>query len=244
MRRLVTPTKTHQGRPRNEERRTVYDSLVSAAEKCVTEHGTANVSAVDIARAAGTTYTMINYYFGSKDCLMVVVMKRAIRDMCHELRDLETTILQRTGNPTWHIVTSCIALAGKHRACSRILPNSVSDESFSHAELYKQLECTVHAQLCRILQLLIRAGIYSPYLDLKYATFTLGALANSPMILESALPMHDLSLEDLESHSWLVHVASMLDQQFRNPQRLTEDLSLEPTPSFALRAQSRATLRP
>lgn len=230
MAKAVREPKRHPGRPRTVDGRMVYEAIVRAAEQCIKEQGTADISATEIARTAGTVGTMINYYFGSKDHLMVLLMRRATRDMCKELRELETTVLHRGGNPTWHIVTTCASLALKHSACTRVFP--VRDEQVQK-ECYERLETTVHAQLSRILQLLIDAGVYSPHLDFRFATFTLGALVTSSMLFSFALPLHSLTPDDLRSNAWLTHVASMLDHQFRNPRQLTADLDLEPVAASA-----------
>jgi hypothetical protein len=101
-------------------------------------------------------------------------------------------------------------------------------DSKRQREFYALLQPTTHAQLAKILRALIKAGIYSPRLDLRYATFTLGNLLAAPNLFAFAIPMHGLAPEDLQSNAWLTHIASMLDQQFRNPQRLTAEFEFEP----------------
>jgi AcrR family transcriptional regulator len=218
--------KRRAGRPRTVDHREVYESIISAAERCISEYGTADVSATQIARAAGTSDKMLKYYFGSKEHLMFLIMKRAQREASEELKEIELTLFHKDkGNPMWRIVRLLASFERKHNACARVFPvrNSKMQEKF-----YSLLQPTfVHTGLAKILQALIDAGVYSPQLDLRYATFTLGSLLAAPCLLAFALPMHALTPDDLQSDAWITHVASMLDQQFRNPQRLTANLEFE-----------------
>jgi AcrR family transcriptional regulator len=169
---------------------------------------------------------MVKYYFGSKEHLMFLIMKRAQFEASEELKEIESTLFEKDkGNPIWRVVRLLASFERKHAACARVFPvrNSKMQDKF-----YALLQPTfVHTRLAKILQALINAGVYSPQLDLRYATFTLSNLMSAPSLHAFALPMHDLTQGDLQSDAWITHIASMLDQQFRNPQRLTAKLEFE-----------------
>ena len=158
---------------------------------------------------------------------MVIVLKRAILDISNELHRLEAEILQLRGSPTWHIVKTCSALAEKHTACMSMLP--LRNASWQ-AECQEQLRSIVQSQLSSILRLLVKAGVYSPQLDLRYASFTLGTLVASA-IFRAPRREYGLTPTDFRSQSWLIHLAGMLDRQFRFPVSLTDDLTFEPITS-------------
>ena len=77
--------------------------------------------------------------------------------------------------------------------------------------------------MSRIIRLLIDKGIYSQELDVRYAAFILTTLNTAPVLQAFALRNNGLTLRDMHSDRWLNFVASMLDQQFRNPRDLMGD---------------------
>jgi AcrR family transcriptional regulator len=221
--------KRHLGRPRSIEGRRVYESLIAAAERCITESGSGDVPALQIAQAAGTNYKMINYYFGSKEELMFIIVERTVREVSAQLKKIDATLLDKNaGNPTWRIVSTIASCAATHnasaRACAHVFP--VRDADLQN-EFYSRLHPSIQSQLGKMIRRLIDAGVYSAQLYVPFATFTLGLALSGPSLYTFSAPLHGVTSSDLQSKAWLVHVASMLDQQFRNPQQLTDGLQFE-----------------
>jgi AcrR family transcriptional regulator len=218
----------------------VYDSLIAAAERCIAESATGDVPAMQIAQAAGTNYKMINYYFGSKEELMFLIVERAVREVSTRLKEIDATLLDKdAGNPTWRIVSTIASFAATHnasaRACAHVFP--VRDAELQN-EFYSRLHPTIQSQLAKIIRRLIDAGVYSAQLNIPFASFTLGWAISAPTLYTFTAPMHGIKPADLQSKAWLVHVASMLDQQFRNPGKLTDDLQLEWMPPAPARRRA------
>ena len=120
-----------RGRPRTSAARKVYDDLISAAERCLTEKRCIQLTAREIASAAGTNEAMIKYYFGSKDVLLSVVLQHQLSNMSADLADLEAHILELPGCPTWHLVKASARIAQAH------LPSTIlhSEERGSHTPI-------------------------------------------------------------------------------------------------------------
>jgi AcrR family transcriptional regulator len=74
------------------------DAIVEAAGRCLIERGGAAFSTRAVARAAGVNQSLIHYYFGTKERLMLAVLERMNRGLVKrqtEMYDAPTTFADK-----------------------------------------------------------------------------------------------------------------------------------------------------
>jgi AcrR family transcriptional regulator len=189
---------------------------MTATKAALRDKANSELTIKEIARAAGASEAMVQYYFGSKDQLSTEVLRRASHEVCMGLRQLKNDILSLPGNPTAHIFKTVVALSAPHDATTRLqsaeilrLHSGVKD----YCQSPKQRD-TVEQCLRDIIQLLIDAGIYSRSLDVRYASFVIQALVKSPTINAAILEERGFTKGEFKDGPWLEFCAEMLHGQF------------------------------
>lgn len=217
-----------RGRPRAGSQFHLYDRLIAATERGLAHRVHTELTAKQIAEAAGTTEGMIQYYFGSKDRLTLAVLEKAVLDVSNGIRKLKNEILQRTGNPTLHMVRTIFALAIPHAATTRLHAAEMLREQSAIKAVCTRPHLDVFGTVKELIQFLIDAGVYSRRLDAGMATFTVMCLLESPVLHAAAMQDRGLDEADFGSDRWLGYCAGMLDRQFRDPWNVAEDPTRAP----------------
>jgi AcrR family transcriptional regulator len=80
-----------KGRPRRAEgeERAIHNALLAAADECIADERTSNVPVRRIAQKAGVNQAMINYYFNSKDGLLLALFEANFLPLVKKLRAFE-----------------------------------------------------------------------------------------------------------------------------------------------------------
>ena len=205
-----------RGRPKTEQKRSVYDDLLAAAERLLAEKSQAEITQRELTASAGTTDAMIQYYFGSKDGLMIVLMERAVEHVFKGLCKLEAEIQTLPGNPTRHLVQTLHDLYYAHISVVRMwFTEQISRDSRIKSSFVESYSSKNAEQLFRILQLLVDRGVYDAGANLPLATFTLSSLVVAPVLQSSVLFARGLSDETFDSAQWIDYMTNMLDSQLR-----------------------------
>jgi AcrR family transcriptional regulator len=89
-------TKRKQGRPQKDTPAVGRETLIAATRKLMKVMPPAQITRLDIARAAGVDPALIRYYFGDKSKLIVA----AVLDAGAELRDRQRASFTKGGSPT------------------------------------------------------------------------------------------------------------------------------------------------
>lgn len=82
------PAKGRPKRSRGDER-LIHDALLAAADECIADEKTSNVPVRRIAEKAGVNQAMINYYFNSKDGLLLALFEANFLPLVKKLRAFE-----------------------------------------------------------------------------------------------------------------------------------------------------------
>lgn len=205
-----------RGRPRTEQKRSVYDDLLAAAERLLAEKSQAEITQRELTASAGTTDAMLQYYFGGKDGLMIALMERAVENVFKGLRQLESEILTLPGNPTRHLIQTLHDLYYAHVAVVRMwFTAQISRDSRIKSSFVESYATKNTRQVGRILQLLIDHGVYDARANVSLANFSLANLIVSPILQTSILPARGLSGATFSSPEWIDYITDMLDSQLR-----------------------------
>ena len=80
-----------KGRPKrsDSEDRLVHDALLAAANECIADEKTSNVTVRKIAEKAGVNQAMINYYFNNKNGLLLAIFEANFLPLVKKLRAFE-----------------------------------------------------------------------------------------------------------------------------------------------------------
>lgn len=80
-----------KGRPKRaeSEERMIHDALLAAANECIADEKTSNVSVRRIAEKAGVNPAMINYYFNGKNGLLLAIFEANFLPLVRKLRAFE-----------------------------------------------------------------------------------------------------------------------------------------------------------
>lgn len=206
-----------KGRPRAGNKYLLYDRLIAAAEQGLTQRVHTELTAKQIAEAAGTTEGMIQYYFGSKDRLTLAVLEKAVSDVCNGIRQLKEEILKLPDNPTLRLVRELARLSEPHKATTRLHTAEMLRQQSPIKDVCTRPHHDVFSAVKDLIQHLIDAGVYSRRLDPGFATFTVMCLLESPVLHAAAMHDRGLNEADFSSDRWLGYCAGMLDRQFRDP---------------------------
>jgi AcrR family transcriptional regulator len=121
-----------------------YQKILTAAFKCISSKGYANVSLRDIASEAGVVLSQLNYYFKNKEGLFIEVVKIAIKDY---ITDIEKCIKKESASKIQlnYLISSSQKILKKKPETFRLLIDFTSlalwSESFSFLikNLFKDL---------------------------------------------------------------------------------------------------------
>lgn len=206
-----------KGRPRAGNKYVLYERLIAAAEQGLTRSIHTELTAKQIAEAAGTTEGMIQYYFGSKDRLTLAVLEKAVSDVSNGIRKLKESILKLPGNPTLRLVRELAQLSEPHAATTRLHAAEMLRLQSAIKDVCTRPHHDVFGAVKDLIQYLIDAGVYSRRLDPGLATFTVMCLLESPVLHAAAMNDRGLNEADFKGDRWLGYCAGMLDRQFRDP---------------------------
>lgn len=216
-------TRKTKGRPRAGNKYLLYDKLIAAAERGLEQRVHTELTAKQIADAAGTTEGMIQYYFGSKDRLTLAVLEKAVSDVANGIRQLKVEILKTPGNPTLRMIKELARISEPHIASTRLHAAELLRQQSSIKDVCAEPNHDVFSMVKDLIQYLIDAGIYSRRLDAGIATFTVMSLLESPVLQAAAMQERGLNEADFATDRWLGYCAGMLDRQFRDPWNPSED---------------------
>lgn len=215
-----TNTTPKRGRPPTASNRNVWEDLLAASERLLADKSPYDLTQRELALSAGTTDAMIQYYFGSKESLLLELLERAVEEIVRGLIKLESEILTVEGNPTRHLVSTVNDLYYAHIASTRIWAAEHGRFDSKIRDAYVTRNATKTSQrICRIMKLLIKQGTYDKNVNLDLASFTMTSLILSPIWSAAVLPSRGLSNDKFTSEEWIDHVTSIMDGLLR-PQRL------------------------
>jgi len=156
---------------------TKEEEIIMAAEDEFFSNGYDACSTATIAKRAGVTHAMVNYYFRSKEKLFLQILDRHVQDLLLALRPL----MQADGNVGTVVVAASSVIFDKINE-DRRFPFLLSDISRTHPEFllkYRETVSTVFVERMRSHAARLDECILSTVLTLASAPFmTIPALQN------------------------------------------------------------------
>lgn len=205
-----------RGRPRGGSRANVHDDLIRAMRDCLEERAHTEITLKEVAERADASQEMVRYYFGSKNGLLIAVLRETSSRFVEALEALEATICEGDGNPTRRLIAALMELYFKERHISRI-PTLEFQRSHSviREEFLNDRSEVVVASIHRIIKRLIRAGIYTQQLDSYKMAVTIMTMISGPVSLLSTLPEPWVDAKTLPTDEWIDHLTQIIDQRCR-----------------------------
>jgi AcrR family transcriptional regulator len=198
-----------KGRPRTNHRRNVPQDLLCATERWAVENGHLWVSEKELAASAGTSEAMIHYYFKNRDNLLFCAIDKAAVELGGRLLELELTLENLSGSPTRYLIEQLIAIYTGGPAFTKLIlleflrPQSAIREKF--LERYEHRSSVI---LKRLLDGLVRRGIYRDDINTQHVAFTILSLVIRPVAFGPLLSSFELH----ENRTpWIDHVVRMID---------------------------------
>ncbi len=201
-----------RGRPRSQVRHDVADDLLRAVHDLLETKSPDEITLKEIADHAQTSNEMVRYYFGSKNGLMMAMLRQSGERIRTMLCKLEEDILTLTGNPTRHIVRTLVALYFAERPATRVSVTEFQKSKSVVLEDYLAKRSNlIVGKLHDIVCKLVDAGLYASTFDCRHAAVVLMTICGSPIRMLPALSPEWLTAESIADDPWIEHVVALCD---------------------------------
>ena len=171
-----------KGRPPSGNERNLSDSLLVAAKIRLHEKSHLDLTSREIAETAGTHAGMVNYYFQSKDQLLLTLLDNLAKDIGQHLDALESRIESSNDDPTEHIVRELIDAYYPNTEVCSVFYIEMFRATKAFRMFYSQSRDFTFDRIEKLIRKLIAKGIYRPGLDAITATWMLLSLVQGPLI--------------------------------------------------------------
>lgn len=221
----MTAAEAEETTPRRTRRKPDGDSatrrrVLDAAVACILERGLYRASSNAIAERAGLSWGVIQYYFGTREALMLAVLEDGARRLTENLRDASIT-----GATTAERVASYSGILARFYASPDYLAFIQVMLSLSHDPRTSEKTLQTLRRISeetmppvRSLQEQVLAGIEPPHSEVRSLLFhALRGLALSHMML-GAVPSHDVAAAAREfpkHHDLLAEALALLIERER-----------------------------
>ncbi len=203
------PGPRRPGRPRQAQP-DQRDRLLDAALACFAQRGIAATSLRDIAREAGVTPAMMNYYFGSKQRLHDAVVETRIMPLIGELRGRVDLAGDDPGALILGFVQGAHAIVARHPWLPALWVREVLSEGGALRDvLVNRIAPQVPRLLAERLAAAQRRGQINPDLDPRLLVVSLVGLTFFPL---AATPIWTqlFAADDLDADALLRHTSALL----------------------------------
>jgi len=216
MARPEDATLRQRGRPRDGSRANVHDDLLRAMRLCLAERMYGEITLKDVAERANTSQEMVRYYFGSKDGLLIALLRQMGERTSDALASLEKELPDGSANPTRQLIATLlnIYLEVRHLYRSTALEFQRSQSVIRNEFLDERAELVVSG-IHRIISRLIAAGNYAADVDSRKMAVSIMTMISGPVTLLSTLPEPWVSVEGLASPEWVDHLTELVDRRCR-----------------------------
>lgn len=173
------------GRPSLRESRNVMEDIIRAAEACLESKSPQEISIREIATLAGTRPAMVYYYFGSKDGLLVEIVRRGLIEIQRRFLSTQESIRKNGfGNPIRLLVAEFANVYNQRPVLCRILISEVFRED-SQVRNYLLEQRSVHgkAVLVDVVTQLSASGYYRKDIDIEGICMMIQSVVFFPLIV-------------------------------------------------------------
>jgi AcrR family transcriptional regulator len=187
-----------KGRPRRAagDERAIPDALLAAADECIADERTSNVPVRRIAEKAGVNQAMINYYFNSKDGLLLALFEANFLPLVKKLRAFEKQCRDPQGSDV--SVARLVTIIDEHFGNSPTLfvlhKEIVSDPSGLAGPYNEDNGARGYTTIARIMRLLIDRGLCRDDISPQQAAYVICILGAVHHVM---MPIFDIAFRGL-----------------------------------------------
>jgi AcrR family transcriptional regulator len=211
---LAAQETPRRGRPPKNIERQVVQKVMAAAEEAL-KHKTPNeIKIRDIAAEAGVNATIVNYYFGGKDGLLVAILHEIMRDAPHGTYDnISAQCIEKQS------IKPLVEAFGKFYYSRPGLIRMTMNEMMSatsevrsayHARYYDSTPEFVE----RIINSMMNLGIYNRHFDSRHLAVSILKMLLGP--LGSRSTKYGLS-DEMAGSDWIDFIAGVIDLAMKSP---------------------------
>jgi AcrR family transcriptional regulator len=203
-----------RGRPPNSIKRQVVQKVLAAAEAALKDKTAQEVKVRDIAAEAGVNATIVNYYFGGKDGLMVAILHEVMRDAPYGKYDplLAACVKAQSIGP---VVEEFARFYYSRPGLIRMTMNEMMSTSSEVKAAYRARYVDSTPEFVeRVIRAMMDLGIYNRHFDPSYLALSVLRMLLAPM--GNGAGKYNLSNEQARAE-WISFTSGLIDQALKSP---------------------------
>jgi AcrR family transcriptional regulator len=205
-----------RGRPPAEIQRHVVEDLMEAAEATLANKTAKATTIREIASVAGVKDSMVHYYFGGKEGLMISLLQEVARDApyMHSEDITQACITQRSVRP---LVEELVKyFYSRPNIITMIIVEMMAESSkVKEAWTNKYSDGTPNF-VGRLIRSMIDLGIYRRDVDVDFVTMSLLGIIVAPTIIVSVTKSLNIG-HRINDPDWINHVTQTIDSMLKSP---------------------------
>jgi TetR/AcrR family transcriptional regulator len=204
------------GRPPSDDHRCVIENIIDATVACIIEKGAFDISSKLIAEKASINPSMINYYFGSKDGLLIEIINRHIRDLDRGFEKLVQNFREgKLERPVRDMVYFLIKQYQQRPELARILGHELYREDSKVKEFYnKNWPHKTRDLMEDFVEELRQSGTCRADIDLQTVVEMLRCLIFWPISVKPVLSQIGTPPDLFDEAQWADAVANLFEIHF------------------------------
>lgn len=204
----------NRGRPSSHTDRHVIQDLMSAADTVLKSKTVKETTTREIAATAGTNEAMINYYFGSKEGLMIALLDETLkRHPNRHPEDIAASCIEQSSIRP--LVEELASFYDAQPSLVRMVLSEVISGSSKIKFLFDRKyaadtpKCIIH-----VVRSMVDAGLYSSDLHIELTAMSIMSMIVGPNFLR---PFSDgwEATEKFSNPEWINHVVRTIDRSAR-----------------------------
>lgn len=202
------------GRPHFDPEKNVHQELLDAAERCLEQAAAGDVGLRHIAREAGVTTAMINYYFGGKHGLFVALYEALERTFSNSVRELELQLSSSSYPPIDRLINVQIEFYARHQGLLKLIRLELQES----AESALTPDTPVHSSIVydSVVSLLLRMmklGLIRKDVNASYAASIIVCICCHPFVMGAVFEKSTgIQLSDIKDGQWATYAARMVEE--------------------------------
>jgi len=208
--------RTGRGRPSAQLQRHVVDDLIRATDHALGEKDAQEITVREISTAAGTSETMIRYYFGGREGLLLEVMKEFMEESPHHDYDsmVSACVKERSVRP---LVDSICAFYYRRPNIIKWMAVELFSSSSELKELFleKKYSHCHNAFIQHVIENLKAEGIYRQDVNSAFVAISVVWLIVATM--ESAVTGASPVPPEIRSGEWTDFITQTIDKASKYP---------------------------
>lgn len=205
------------GRPSSRVSRNVMEDIIRATETCLEHKNPQEISTKEIASLAGTRSAMVYYYFGSKDGLLLEIVRRGLDEIQHGfVRTREAAHRNELSNPTRSMIAEFASVYNQRPALCRIIISEVFREgSPVRNHFLEQWPAYGKTMIVDTITQLSASGYYRKDLNIEGICTMIRSVVFSPLL---AIPSAGYPAKQLLDDQWIDFISTVFDS-YLQPQK-------------------------